>query len=82
MSDPRGLDMYIHRMDTYESRCPRCETCGLPITDSEMVYNFDGDIVCDDLRCLLGYINRNPGILEDAFEDLKVHKDKVMEEWR
>lgn len=70
--------MYIHRMDLYESRCPRCDTCGLPITDSEEVYNFDGDIVCVDLRCLLGYVNRNPGILEDVFDEYKVDKEKVM----
>lgn len=40
----------------YEKRLPICECCGNPIQDED-VYDFDGDLICEE--CLLDYVREN-----------------------
>ena len=53
--DFRAWDM---RQMEYESRCPVCVVCGEHITSTDKFYDIDGQPVCDDINCIMGYLDQ------------------------
>jgi len=53
--DFRAWDM---RQAEYESKCPICVVCGERITSTDKFYDIDGQPVCDDINCIMGYLRQ------------------------
>ncbi len=55
--DPHAdFDRWDRKREKYLSRLPICECCGEPIQDEEL-YDFDGDLVCEE--CVFDYVREN-----------------------
>lgn len=67
MRDPidEAFREWNRRQTKYEADCPECQVCGQKITNTDYYYDVDGEYICDNYDCIMGYLRPFKKSVED-----------------